>query len=133
MLRSWRDCFWGVIVGDEGGGDGAFFNEGFSGEGGELLELFVRGWAGGGGERGNELAGGEVFEGLEAAGEFFGSEAAVAIESAEKIGSGARAFFRIAMHTAGDEVAVGIAPGLDLGHDMVDALNARVGAAQAIK
>ena len=97
------------------------------------MELLVRGWAGGGGERRNEFAGGEVFKGLEAAGEFFGGEAAVAIESAEKIGSGARAFFRIAMHTAGNEVAVGIAPGLDLRHDMVNALNARVHAAQAIK
>lgn len=80
-----------------------------------------------------ELAGGEIVEGEEAGGEFFGGQAAVAVESTQKVGGGARAFLRIAVHAAGDEVAVGITPGLDLRDDMVEALYTRVRAAQAIK
>jgi hypothetical protein len=80
-----------------------------------------------------ELAGGEGVEGAETGVEFGGSQAALAVEPAEKTGGGTLAFERIAFETAGNQVAVGVVPGLDAGHDVVEALNARVGAAQTIK
>ena len=68
-----------------------------------------------------ELAGGEGVEGAEAFGEFSIGQAALAIEPAEIIAGGAVAFAGIALQTAGNEVAVGIAAQKDTRHDMVDA------------
>jgi hypothetical protein len=80
-----------------------------------------------------EFAGGEGVEGAETGVEFGGGEAAVAEEPAEKIGGGTFAFERIAFEAAGNQVAVGVAARLDAGHDVIEALHARVGAHQAIE
>src|SRR5882724_10353187 len=80
-----------------------------------------------------ELAGSEGVEGAEAGVEFGDGEAALAVEPAEKIGGGTLSFERIAFEAGGNQVAIGVAPGPDAGHDMVEALDARVGAAQTIK
>jgi hypothetical protein len=80
-----------------------------------------------------ELAGGEGVEGAEAGGEFGSGEAALAVEAAEKIGGGGFPFLRVAFHATGDQVAVGIAPRARLRHDVVQALDRRRGAAQAIE
>jgi hypothetical protein len=80
-----------------------------------------------------EFAGGEGVEGAESRVEFGGGQAAVAEEPAEKIGGGTFAFEGIAFEAAGNQVAVGIAAGFCLRHDVVKALGARVGAAQTIK
>jgi hypothetical protein len=84
---------------------------------------FAWGWIGIGGDRRAELALGESVEGAEAAGEFGGGQSALAVELAEKIAGGALPFLRIAFQAARDEVTVGIAPELDAGHDMVEALH----------
>ncbi len=68
-----------------------------------------------------ELAGSEGVEGAEAGVEFGNGQAALAVEPAEKIGGGTLAFERIAFESPG------------AGHDVVEALDARVGAAQTIK
>jgi len=44
---------------------------------------------------------------------------ALAVEPAEKMGGGARAFEGIAFEAGGDQVAIGVAPGADAGHDVV--------------
>jgi hypothetical protein len=80
-----------------------------------------------------ELAGGEGVEGAEAVVEFGGGQAALAVEPAEKIGGGTLAFERIAFEAAGNQVAIGVVPRFDAGHDVVEALDARVGEAQTIK
>jgi len=80
-----------------------------------------------------ELAGGEGVEGAEADVEFGGGQAALAIEPAEKIGGGTLAFERIVFEAGGNQVAIGVAPGPDAGHDVVEALDTRVGAAETIK
>jgi hypothetical protein len=80
-----------------------------------------------------ELAGGEGVQGAETGVEFGGGQVALAIERAEKIGGATFAFQRIAFQAAGNQVAVGVAAGLDAGHDMVEALVARVGALEAVK
>jgi hypothetical protein len=80
-----------------------------------------------------EFAGEEGVEGAETAVELGGGEAAFAIERAEKVGGGTLAFFGIAFEAAGNEVAVGVAAGLDARVDVVEALGMRVGAAQAVK
>ena len=80
-----------------------------------------------------ELAGGEGVEGAEAGVEFGRGDAALAVEPAEKMGGGTLAFEGIALEAGGDQVAIGVAPGADAGHDVVKALDARVGAAQTIK
>ena len=72
---------------------------------------------GGWGKERRELAGGE---GVEAGGEFEGGQAALAVEPAKEIGGGSLPLFRVAFQTAGDEVAAGVAPGLNAGHDMVE-------------
>jgi len=72
------------------------------------------------GQRRWELAGGEGVEGAEAGGEFGVGEAAVAEEPAEEVFGGGLPLFRVAITTAGNEVAVGIAPRLGLRDDMVD-------------
>jgi hypothetical protein len=66
-------------------------------------------WLGGRRQRRRELARGEGVEGAEAGGEFDVGEAAFAVEPAEKIASRAIAFLGVALETAGDKVAVGIA------------------------
>src|SRR6266852_1295752 len=80
-----------------------------------------------------KLAGGEGVEGAETGVELGGGDAALAIEPAEKIGGGTLAFERIAFEAGGNQVAIGVAPRLGAGHDVVEALDARVGAAQTIK
>ena len=80
-----------------------------------------------------ELAGGEGVEGAETAVEFRGGQAALAVEPAEKIGGGTLAFEGIAFEAGGDQVAIGVVAGADAGHDVVEALDARVGAAQTIE
>src|SRR5260370_41001508 len=49
------------------------------------------------------------------------------------MGGGTLALERIAFEAGGNQVAIGVAPRPDAGHDVVEALDARVGAAQAIK
>src|SRR6266436_2425313 len=61
------------------------------------------------------------------------SEAAVAEEPAEEVFGGGLPLFRVAIATAGNEVAVGVAPRLSLGHDMVDGAYEDGKAAQTIK
>jgi hypothetical protein len=80
-----------------------------------------------------ELAGGEGVEGAETGVEFGGGQAALAVEPAEKIGGGTLAFERITFEAGGNQVAIGVAPGADAGHDVVEAVDARVGAAETIK
>jgi hypothetical protein len=80
-----------------------------------------------------ELAGGESVEGAETGAEVGEGEATLAVEPAEKIGGRTLAFERIAFETAGNQVAIGVVPGAGAGHDVVEALDARVGAAQTIK
>jgi hypothetical protein len=85
---------------------------------------------GDGGDGRTELAGGE---GAEAGGEFGVGQAALAVEPAEKIASRAIAFLGVALETAGDEVAVGIAAQEDARDNMVDTATRRRNSAQAIK
>jgi hypothetical protein len=94
---------------------------------------FAAEWSVGVLQRRGELAGGQGVEGAETGVEFGGGQMTLAIEKAEKIGCRTFAFQRIAFEAAGDEVAVGVAAGLDAGDDVVQALDARVGATKAIK
>jgi hypothetical protein len=80
-----------------------------------------------------ELAGSEGVEGAETGVEVGEGEAALAVEAAEKIGGGTLAFERIAFEAGGNQVAIGVAPRPGAGHDVVEALDARVGAAQTIE
>ena len=80
-----------------------------------------------------EFAGSEGVEGAETGVHFGGGEAAVAEEPAEKIGGGTFAFQRIAFEAARDQVAVGIASAFGTGHDVIEDLDARVGAPQTIE
>jgi hypothetical protein len=80
-----------------------------------------------------ELAGGEGVEGAETVVEFGRGQASLAVEPAEKIGGGTLAFERIAFEAGGNQVAIGVVARLDAGDDVVEALDARVGAAQTIK
>src|SRR5947209_20098083 len=80
-----------------------------------------------------KLARGEGVEGAEADGEFGGGQAALAVEAAEKIVGGLFPFLDVAFHTAGDQVAVGIAPQPRLRHEVVQALHRRRGPAQTVK
>ena len=80
-----------------------------------------------------EFAGGEGVESAETGVHLGGGEAAVAEEPAEKIGGGTFAFERIAFEAAGNHVAVGIASVVGAGSDVIEALGASVGAAQAIE
>jgi hypothetical protein len=77
------------------------------------------------GQRRAEFAGGEGVEGAEAAGEFGGGQAAFAVEAAEKIVGGLFAFLDVALHATGDQIAVGVGPGLRPGHDVVEAVDGR--------
>jgi hypothetical protein len=69
----------------------------------------------------DELAGGEVIEGAEAAAEFGVAQAAVAVEGAYKLDGVALRLIGIAIETAGDEVAVGIAAEVCLRDDVIEA------------
>jgi hypothetical protein len=80
-----------------------------------------------------ELAGGEGVEGAETGVELGGGDAALAVEPAKKMSGGTLSFERITFEAGGNQVAIGVAPGADAGHDVVEALDARVGAAQTIK
>jgi hypothetical protein len=80
-----------------------------------------------------ELAGGEGIEGAEACVEFGGGQALLAIERAEKVGGGTFAFLGIAFEAAGNQVAVGVAAGLDAWHHVIEALDARVNALETVK
>jgi hypothetical protein len=80
-----------------------------------------------------ELAGSEGVEGVETGVELRGGQAALAVEPAEKIGGGTLSFEGIAFEAGGNQVAIGVAPGADAGHDVVEAVDARVGAAQTIE
>ncbi len=80
-----------------------------------------------------ELAGSEGVEGAETGVEFGGGQGALAVEPAEKIGGRTLAFERIAFEAGGNQVAIGVAPRPGAGHDVVEALDARVGAAETIK
>ncbi len=80
-----------------------------------------------------ELAGSEGVEGAETVVEFGEGEAALAVEPAEKIGGGTLSLERIAFETRGNQVAIGVAPCPDAGHDVVKAVDAGVSAAQTIK
>jgi hypothetical protein len=57
----------------------------------------------------------------------------LAIERAEKVAGGTFSFLGIAFEAAGNQVAVGVAAGLDAGHDVVEALDARVNALETVK
>jgi hypothetical protein len=80
-----------------------------------------------------ELAGSEGVEGAETGVELRGGDAALAVEPAEEMGGGALAFEGIAFEAGGDQVAVGVVPGPGAGYHVIEALDARVGAAQTIK
>ncbi len=69
----------------------------------------------------DELAGGEVIEGAEAAAQLDVAQAAVAVERAYKLDGVALGLIGIAIETAGDEVAVGIAAEVRLRDDVVEA------------
>src|SRR5216683_5853407 len=70
-----------------------------------------------------ELAGGEIFQGAEASVEFGGRQAPLAVESAQKIPGGTVALARVAFETAGNQVAVGIAPEAHAWHNVVEPLH----------
>jgi hypothetical protein len=80
-----------------------------------------------------ELAGGEGVEGAETGVEFGSGQATLAVEPAEKIGGGTLSFERIAFEAGGNQVAIGVVTGPGTGHDVVEALDARVGTAQTIE
>jgi hypothetical protein len=69
----------------------------------------------------NEFAGGEIIEGAEAAGELVGAQAALAVERAHKFHGVALGLQGVAIQTARDEVAVGIAAEVGLRNDVVEA------------
>jgi hypothetical protein len=87
----------------------------------------------GGGEKRAKFAGGEIVEGAEAGGEPCSGETTLAIQAAQEIGGGLFCFFRIALQTTGDEVAVRVAAELHFWNDMVDALHAGTQMAQAVE
>jgi hypothetical protein len=80
-----------------------------------------------------ELAGSEGVEGAETGVKLRGGQATLAVEPAEKIGGGTLAFERIAFEARGNQVAIGVASRPGAGYDVVEALDAGVGAAQTIK
>src|SRR5260370_26470880 len=85
------------------------------------------------GEWRTKLAGGEDVEGAEAVGEFGVGQAAPAVEPAEKIAGRAIAFVRVALQTAGEEVAVGIAPEGHAWDNVIEAATHRRKPTQAIE
>jgi len=85
------------------------------------------------GNGGNELAGGEVIEGAEAAAKFGVAQAAVAVERAYKFHGVALGLQLVAIQTARDEVAVGIAAEVCLRDDVVEAPSLEDEPAQTIE
>jgi hypothetical protein len=83
--------------------------------------------------RRRELAGGEGVEGAEAGGEFGVGQAALAVEPAEEICGGAIPFLGVALQTAGDEVAIGIAAEGHAWDNVIEAANQRRKPTQAIE
>src|SRR6202171_4932464 len=84
-------------------------------------------------QRGAELAGGEIFQGAKACVEFGGRQAALAVKNAQKIRGRTVALARVAFHTGGNQVAVGIASEAHAWHDVVEAPYVRGSAAKAVK
>src|SRR5580704_321563 len=82
---------------------------------------------------GAELAGAEGFEGTEAGGECPGRETAFAEKAAQEVCGRLVCFACVAFDTAGDEVAIGVAAGMHLRDDMVEALGASFQAAVAVE
>src|SRR5437879_13551638 len=78
-----------------------------------------------------ELACGEIFQGAEASVEFGGRQAPLAVESAQKIRGRTVALARGAFETAGNQVAVGIAPDAHAGPNVVEYTHVTRSAAQA--
>jgi hypothetical protein len=70
-----------------------------------------------------QFPGGEVVQGTEAFVEFNGSEATEAVERTEIVCGGVLLLCGVALYTAGDQVAEGIAAELDARDDMVEALH----------
>src|SRR5260370_29496318 len=85
------------------------------------------------GEWRTKLAGGEGVEGAEAVGEFGVGQASPAVEPAEKIAGRAIPFLGVALQTAGDEVAVGIAPEGHAWDNVIEAATHRRKPTQAIE
>ena len=71
------------------------------------------------GKRGPEFSGGQIIQGAEAAAQLGVAQAALAEEHAQMLFGRALPFLRVAIETARDEVAVGIAAALRLRHNMV--------------
>jgi len=94
---------------------------------------FAGQWIGSRGEGRGELAGDEGVEGAEAGSEFGVGEAALAVEPAEKISGGAIPFLGVALQTAGDEVAIGIAAEGHAWDDVIEAANQRRKPTQAVE
>ncbi len=69
----------------------------------------------------DELAGGEIIEGAEAAAKFGVAQAAVAVERAYKLDGVALGFIGVAIQTARNEIAVGIAAEVCLRNHVVEA------------
>src|SRR6266700_2273328 len=80
-----------------------------------------------------EPAGGEGVEGAKAFGQLGGGQAALAGEPAEKISGGAIPVLRVALQTAGDEGAIGIAPEGHARHNVIETANQRRKPTQAIE
>ncbi len=68
-----------------------------------------------------ELAGGKIIQGAEAATQLVITQAPVAVEPAQMLDGGAFRLVGVAIQTARDEVAVGIAPEVRLRDDVVEA------------
>src|SRR5713226_5254811 len=69
----------------------------------------------------DELPGGEVVEGAEATGQLVITQAPLAVEPAQKLLGRALPFLRVALQTAGHQVAIGIAAEVCLRNDVVEA------------
>ena len=82
---------------------------------------------------GAEFAGGEVGEGLEGADQFGAGYAALAVEGAQKVGGGALAFAGVAFAAGRDQIAVRVGAELGAGYDVIEALEVRADAAEAVK
>jgi len=82
---------------------------------------------------GAEVAGGEVAQGLKLGGEIALRQAAFAEELTQEILGWQLLLADVAVHTAGNEVAVRIAPEPGAGHDVIQAAPAAVSPPQAVK
>jgi len=82
---------------------------------------------------GPQLACGESLQGAEARVELLRRQAPLTVERAQKIADRTVGFARVAFNTAGNQVAVGIAPEAYAGHDVVEALQFTGSPAKAVK